>query len=158
MHTLPSLVALCLVLTPPKLLLMCRISLSLFTYLFLGNFQRPNAIRHNGHQKAATSGCRRCVNVLERQRLLWAGAQTSAEQFTQLHNGISNTPVYMKINKSVKMNIKCMALLLILKKTNWSLFFFYGIIFYNAVLQLLKNNKLGRQLLLRLLYFTWKEP
>lgn len=37
-------------------------------------------------------------------------------------------------------------------------FFFYGIIFYNAVLQLLKNNKLGRHLLLPLLYFTWKEP
>lgn len=34
------------------------------------------------------------------------------------YNGLSNAPVYMKINKSVKRNIKCTVLLFILKETN----------------------------------------
>lgn len=61
-----------------------------------------------------------CINVLESQCLLYGLDQASVDQFKLPYNGISNAPVYMKINKSVKQNIKCTLLLLIPKEINGS--------------------------------------
>lgn len=60
------------------------------------------------------------------QTLCYGLDQASVDQFNYLYNGISNAPVYMKINKSVKRNIKCTVLLFMPKETNWS---FYDIQF-----------------------------
>lgn len=65
-----------------------------------------------------------CINVSESRCLLYGLDRASADQFELPYNGNSNAPVYMKINKSVRQNIKCTLLLLFFPK---KLIFFYDI-------------------------------
>lgn len=60
--------------------------------------------------------------MFQKRRACYGLAQTSVDQFRQPYNGISNAPVYMKINKSVKKNITFTVLLFIPKETNWSFY------------------------------------
>lgn len=72
---------------------------------------KDQTIIHNKYKKLLY--CNANVALLFKNRGARYGRnQTSVDQFIRLFNGISNAPVYMKINKSVKMNIKCILLLI----------------------------------------------
>lgn len=98
-----------------------------------------------------------CINVLESQCLLYGLDQASVDQFKLPYNGISNAPVYMKINKSVKQNIKCTLLLLIPKEINGSFYDIRSIKRCNGCFTTVSIHKLVSCTLLLFTTALWME-
>lgn len=78
-------------------------------------------------------------------------------QFKIPYNDISNAPVFMKINKSVRQNIKCTLLLLIPKEINGSFYDIQSIKLCNSYFTTVTIHKLVDCVLLPFIAALWME-